>query len=244
MWGAKNKIKPVDVWHTKAMLIDPRKTKLTIIWNAKSEICENEEKSETPKLTVETEEVETNEPREATSSEENIENTKANLGDVESNFETSELDDFEIQGITEVSENLEDAKPTLQNMESSDAEVQISPQAEEDIETIEQNLGIIELNPPEAVNTIASSENLIITELDGTGAVATCKTDEANFELIPNEKEQENAMFLSVLKKTRSKWYNDKQFAKIVKKMEKGKKLKRKEFDKVFMHIRNYCQFN
>ena len=33
MRGAKNTNKAVDSWHTKAMLIDPRKTKLTIIWN-------------------------------------------------------------------------------------------------------------------------------------------------------------------------------------------------------------------
>jgi len=33
MWGARKTTKAVDSWHTKAMLIDPRKTKLTIIRN-------------------------------------------------------------------------------------------------------------------------------------------------------------------------------------------------------------------
>jgi hypothetical protein len=59
-----------------------------------------------------------------------------------------------------------------------------------------------------------------------------------------SEKEALNVRFLRVLEKTRSKWYNDKQLTKIVQKMEKGKNLKRKEFDKVYMHIRTYCGYN
>ena len=46
--------------------------------------------------------------------------------------------------------------------------------------------------------------------------------------------------FLIALEKTRELWDNDKQFAKIVQKMQKGKNLKRKEFDKVHAHLREY----
>jgi hypothetical protein len=39
--------------------------------------------------------------------------------------------------------------------------------------------------------------------------------------------------FLETLRKSKSKWQNDKEFAKIVEKMEKGKNLKKKEFSRV-----------
>ena len=38
--------------------------------------------------------------------------------------------------------------------------------------------------------------------------------------------------FLVTLSKTRNQWKNDKQFKKIIQKMEQGKNLKKKEFDK------------
>ena len=50
--------------------------------------------------------------------------------------------------------------------------------------------------------------------------------------------------FLNALKNTRKFWDNDKHFTKIVQKMEKGKNLKRKEFDKVYTHIRDHFQHN
>ena len=53
-----------------------------------------------------------------------------------------------------------------------------------------------------------------------------------------------NMKFLIVLEKTRELWDNDKQFAKIVQKMQKGKNLKRKEFDKVHAHLREYGQYH
>jgi len=40
------------------------------------------------------------------------------------------------------------------------------------------------------------------------------------------------ARFLVTLGKTRNQWKNDRQFNKIMQKMEKGKNLKKKEFDK------------
>ena len=39
--------------------------------------------------------------------------------------------------------------------------------------------------------------------------------------------------FLETLRKNQTNWQNDKEFAKIVKKMEKGKNLKKNEFAKV-----------
>jgi hypothetical protein len=49
----------------------------------------------------------------------------------------------------------------------------------------------------------------------------------------PVTHEPQNATFLETIRKTRATWENDKELAKIVKKMEKGKNLKKKEFDKV-----------
>ena len=45
---------------------------------------------------------------------------------------------------------------------------------------------------------------------------------------------QQNVRFLEAIRKNRASWEHDKKFAKIVKKMETGKNLKRKEFDKIY----------
>jgi len=60
MWGAKKANKAVDSWHTKAMLIDPRKTKLTII--RKIEPTRKTEKS----LEILALNVETSKPKQST----------------------------------------------------------------------------------------------------------------------------------------------------------------------------------
>ena len=44
---------------------------------------------------------------------------------------------------------------------------------------------------------------------------------------------QQNTRFLKTIKKTRSSWEHDREFMKIVQKMEKGKNLKKNEFDKI-----------
>jgi len=60
MWGAKKANKAVDLWHTKAMLIDPRKTKLTII-------CNTEPTSKTEKsLEILSLDVKTSKPKQST----------------------------------------------------------------------------------------------------------------------------------------------------------------------------------
>jgi len=50
--------------------------------------------------------------------------------------------------------------------------------------------------------------------------------------------------FLSAVIKTRKSWNNDKQFQKIVEKMEKGENLKRKEFEKVYSILREQGQYH
>jgi len=45
--------------------------------------------------------------------------------------------------------------------------------------------------------------------------------------------EQQNALFLNAIIKKRESWKHNKEFAKIVEKMQKGKNLKKKEFTKI-----------
>jgi hypothetical protein len=299
MWGKKTKNKAVDVWHTKAMLVDPKKTKITILWNIASEKCETEENSvsgplniktedpkimapnmhhaedlevvdpnfecaehnfktmesnldetadfdqttlnvETLKLNSGTKEPEAIEAQKATLSEGSVKNPLKNLGDMESNFEAEDLDNYEILTADVTLENLEITNPSGQSMAFNVAEVQ-NPLQSKEKGKMEQTLETVELNQPTVSSATASSKNSTDAESTEIEAVNTCEID-SNFSLTPVDKETEKAMFLGVLEKTRSKWYNDKQFAKIVQKMEKGKRLKGKDFEKVYVHIRDYCQ--
>ena len=303
MWWTKTKCKAVGVWHTKAMMVDPKKTKITMIWNATSDICENKDDTETqtlnleandpmiiiapnvcnakdseaanldfeaaelnfntnesnmdkiidfdestenidtPKLDIEITEPEATKAPKTAFSDENMKNASANLADPESNSQTEELDDTESLSTKEFSEILENEQLNPPNMASYVTEAQSPIQSKEDMGEMEQNLETAELVSTEALNTIFSSENLV-AECSATEEVTMYETEDAKFEPMHVEKEPENAMFLRVLEKTRLKWHNDKKFAKIVKKMEKGKNLKRKEFNEVYTRIRNYCQYN
>ena len=303
MWWAKTKNKSVDVWHTKAMMVDPRKTKITMIWIETPDICENKEDPETqtlnleannpkiikapnpcnakdleaanldfeaaelnfktkeanmdetidsdestenletPKLNIKITEPEAVEAPKAAFSGENVKNALTNLADLKSNSETEELDDTEILNTNEFSEILENEQLNPPSIASCMIEAHSPIRSNEDMGEMEKNLETVELISPETLNTIASSENLVVAD-SLAEAVIMHETEDSIFESMPVEKESENVMFLRVLEKTRSEWYNDKKFAKIVKKMEKGKKLKRKEFDEVYMRIRNYCQYN
>lgn len=51
--------------------------------------------------------------------------------------------------------------------------------------------------------------------------------------------EEQNALFLRTILLNRERWKYDREFAKIVTKMEKGKNLKKKEFDKIHWFIWN-----
>ena len=304
MWWAKTKGKAVGVWHTKAMMVDPKKTKITMIWNATPDMCETKEDPEpqtlnleandpkiiiapnvcnakdseaanldfeaaelnfntnepntdktinfdestenleTPKLDFEITEPERTEAPKTAFPDENVKNALPNLADLESNSQTEELDGTEIMSTNEFSEILKNEQLNQQSMASHATEVQSSIRSkEEDMGEIEQNLETAELISTEALNTSVSSENLV-AECSATEALIMYETEDTNFEPLPVEKELENVMFLRALEKTRLKWHNDKKFAKIVKKMEKGKNLKRKEFDEVYTRIRNYCQHN
>jgi hypothetical protein len=61
--------------------------------------------------------------------------------------------------------------------------------------------------------------------------------------LLTLRQEPLNLKFLRALEKTREIWDNDKQFSRIVQKMQKGKNLKREEFDKVHLYLRENCQY-
>jgi hypothetical protein len=302
MWGSKTKNKAVDAWHTKAMMVDPKKTKITIIWNTESKICEAEKHSETRAPNVETEhpknimasnayhakgiepadhnfetaeqnfqKMESNtdetpdfdeitqkletpktnfeileswviKARNKTFSEGSVENTLEHLGDMEPYYETAEFDGFETLSTYVTLDDLENPQPSQQSMASIMVEAQNHLQSKEDMG--EQNLEIVEPKPPEAVNTIASSENLTVEQTNEIEAGTACEAEDSNSKLMPIDKGSEKTLFLGALQKTRSQWYNDKKFAKIVQKMEKGKKLKGKEFEQVYTRIRNYCQYN
>ena len=58
--------------------------------------------------------------------------------------------------------------------------------------------------------------------------------------MLSSREESPNIRFLLALEKTRRLWGNDKQFTKIVQKMQKGKNLKQVEFDKVHFYLREY----
>ncbi|TRO46446.1 hypothetical protein E2P60_05320 [Candidatus Bathyarchaeota archaeon] len=303
MWWAKTKQKAVDVWYTKAMMVDPRKTKITLVWNATSDIHETEEDPEAQPLNLEAnnpkiiktsnmcnakdseaanldfeaaelnfktnesnmdktidsdENTENLEPSKIDSeivgpeaievpnrsfSDESVKNALTNLADLESNSQTEELDDAEILSINDFSEILENEQLTAPSRVSYGTEAHSPIQSKEDTGEMEQNLETVELVSTETLNAIASPENLPVAD-SVAEAVTKYETENGNFESMLVEKEPENVMFLRVLEKTRSEWCDDKKFSKIVKKMEKGKNLKRKEFDEVYMRIRNYCQYN
>jgi hypothetical protein len=50
---------------------------------------------------------------------------------------------------------------------------------------------------------------------------------------------EQNMLLLKTIQQKHERWKHDKEFAKIVTKMEKGKNLKKKEFDKIHWFIWN-----
>ncbi len=58
------------------------------------------------------------------------------------------------------------------------------------------------------------------------------------------EEEPPNHKFLRALIKTRTIWESDKQFTRVFQKMEKGKNLKREEFDRVYFMIRETAKYH
>ena len=121
--------------------------------------------------------------------------------------------------------------------------VQGGCQGFKDLKDTEQHLESTELSPSAPLCSVMA-DNSGSEEPNGSEATNAYEADDRAYELIAAEKGPLNLRFLRALEETSSKWCNDKQLAKIVKKMEKGKNLKRKEFDKVYMHIRTYCGYN
>jgi hypothetical protein len=313
MWGSRTKpSKAIKKWHNKAMLVDPRKTKITILWAETPETFESQENLKNMTLNPETEES-------AVVGEAFIQDAKESLEAVDPKFEiaedffdatepepkTEESNTIEKEEFDEANNNLENVEPILEPLESNtsneqeatcfaeigrtitnveaDAEQTIETLRPETAETLNTNDGIATLvtldpilqnaewNRVEAKadsETIAGLETVkqnpksmpparskapkspaTIEYLKGQESIAMGDADgyepeDCARELIAIEKESLNIRFLRVLEKTRSNWYNDRQFAKIVQKMKQGKNLKRKEFDRVYMHIRTYCGYN
>jgi hypothetical protein len=162
----------------------------------------------------------------------------------EQTSETLRSETAETLSTNDVTETLETIYPILQNAEWDRVEAHVDCETAADLETTEQNPESMEPPCSTAPNPTATVEYLKGGESMGMGATDAYEPEDCANELIATEKESLNIKFLRVLDKTRSKWYNDKQLAKIVQKMEKGKNLKRKEFDRVYTHIRTYCGYN
>jgi hypothetical protein len=161
-----------------------------------------------------------------------------NEGTMETSFEAVQLDVAEDCGSNEaVSVNVSERSL------GSVVAVQGGCQCVKNLKDMEHHLESTELSPSVALCSV-TADNSGSEEPNGSEATNAYEADDLAYELIATEKGPLNLRFLRALEKTSSKWCNDKQLAKIVKKMEKGKNLKRKEFDKVYMHIRTYCGYN
>jgi hypothetical protein len=305
VWGAKTKKKSsVDRWHSKAMLVDPKTTKITIIWAEVPETNQTEENLGIKPSNHDAAYLKAIESSNAHSAVENLEAADPNVGTVEQTVKTTEpklrtkesnvaeTPDFDEIVVLETTEpkleplekhvsmaqkpstslgSSEDAitkrgitQPNFETVAPDVAETLSTDKTAENPETFEPRLEYTASNLIEAQNPEESVEDIEIMKQDvrnmepylleasstiGRSGLETRSIEVANNdelegtnELMTAEEEPLNVKFLRALEKTRSMWYNDKQLAKIIKKMERGKNLKRKEFDKVYMHIRTHCQ--
>jgi len=253
MWGSKTKRKTAaDKWHTKAMLVDPKKTRIIMI-SAETpnteETIESELGTWTPNLhTAElapalyandpAENLETTEPNseidELTGEASDINDSTKNLGTTEKNLETAEPSGLEAPFATSSAEDLileahveaPMTRDSLENMATEPREGTTKPNSAE----LDDECENTELNVRSKDQNVADTTNL-------------CETNESTYDMVYTDQEPLNAKFLRALEKTRILWDNDKQLTKIVQKMQKGKNLKRKEFDKVYFYIREYLQY-
>ena len=246
------------------MLVDPRKTEITIIWAEMPETCESQENLGNIALNSKTKESTIIAQASTKYAEEGLKTVDLKFEIAENFFGTEpdpkiaepntiEKQDFYEATSEQTSETLrpETAKTRstndgvetvehsiLQNSDWDRTETQADSETAADLETTEQN--------PESIAPACSTVSTTTVEYfkdeesAGMNATDAYESMDCDCELMATEKEPLNIRFLRVLEKTRSKWYNDKQLAKIVQKMEKGKNLKRKEFDRVYMHIRTY----
>ena len=311
MWGSKTKqSKAIKKWHYKAMLVDPRKVEITIIWAEMPETYESQESlgnmasnSKTEESTViananiqdaekrvkkvepkfeitesfdvtgsdpKIEESNTVEKQDFDEADDDLKNIETISELVESNIpnwrgaacfkefvrtltnveaaakQASEISSSETGETLETTEEIEtlETYPLLSNSKWDKVEAQAESETMADLEAPEQNLESMAPACSTAPNSTATVEGLKGGESMGMEVTDVHEPENCDCELAATEKESLNIRFLRVLEKTRSKWYNDKQLVKIVQKMEKGKNLKRKEFDRVYTHIRTHCGYN
>ena len=303
MWGKKlKKRKAVDRWHTKAMLIDPRKVKITMLWTAEPNTSESVEDSgvEAAKLEiVEPSAIESAGAQVGTGSIEAFDLSFDHVGSLASAGADLLAPDPSVTDPPEVcvnAENLEAGGPSLEAFDLNLAEGQIAADSAEDLGSALPEVGDIEvdscsvglgvaltptevessenitatgpkmesevssvaepekacqpagelvvpaLEAAEAPTAVASPEGQKPTEPIAAEPVGVAATDDCVYAVVSEGKEPVNVQFLRALEKTRSIWNGDAQFVKIVQKMQKGKTLKRKEFEQVYLHIHTYCQ--
>ena len=161
-------------------------------------------------------------------------------GITQPNFETVASDVAETLSTDKTTENPETLEPRLEYTASNLIEAQNAGESVEDVEIMKQD--VRNMKPYLLEESSTTGRNGL--ETIGIEVANNDELAEDNNELMSAKEEPLNVKFLRALEKTRSMWYNDKQLAKIIKKMERGKNLKRKEFDKVYMHIRTHCQYH
>ena len=234
------------------MLVDPKKTKIIMISVETSNTDESTELglgtltqnldtaelAPAPHAADPAENLETadhnSEIDELTGEASDINDSTENLGTTEQNLETPELSSLEglFAGsstedlILETNVEAPMAQDSIENMTTETSEETTKPSsAELDVECENTELSV----RPKEQNVVDTTN--------------PCETNESTYEMVYTDQEPLNAKFLRALEKTRILWDNDKQLTKIVQKMQKGKNLKRKEFDKVYFHIREYLQY-
>jgi len=307
MWSLKTKkTNAVKRWHSKAMLVDPKTTKITIVWSEMPATNQTEKNLETNPSNHDESDPKAIESPKAYAAAESLEAVYPNVGTVEQTVKktepelrteesnVNETSDFNVtmeiletepklepteeqvsmaqkpatflgsledatpkQGITQpnfenvvpdvaetpstnkTAENPEILEPRSEYTASNFVEAQNAEESIEDVEMTKQDVEKMEPYPLETSSPIERS----VSETRGTEVANNNELAEGTNELMSAEEEPLNSKFLRALKKTRSTWYNDKQLTKIIQKMERGKNLKRKEFDKVYWHIRTHCQY-
>jgi len=306
MWGSKlKKRKAVDNWHTKAMLVDPKKTKITMLWAAEPETCEVGEdlKAEASvpgveELPIVTEAFKANVAVESLGTRDQQLGSAGNLEPVEPSPETLESPVAETPSASEPAENLEVERLNLETLESDVAEAQstvdfaggfdVALSDVDDVELGSSDLGLglaetpcsgesdgtlempisdlqsgvsnlaesekpceptetsvaVEQKVPEASLEAASPESLKAPEAIEHEAADTLEVDDSVYDVVFEGKEPVNMQFLRALENTRSMWDSDEKLTKIVQKLKKGKNLKRKEFERVYLHIHTYCRYH
>ncbi len=212
MWRSKPKIRTaVTTWHRKAMLVDPRKTKIIMSWT-----------TVTPEAN------------------ENIENLQ--IEKVDSVRQNSKI--AESSSTPNVACNMESlfTENTYENLITETVmEIPETPDLVEEVTTA----SIIEVPEPLAPEPSTEYELSEVKEetIQPDLTQTTTWEEKQTYDMVFTDPEPANLKLLRAVEKTRILWENQKQYAKIVKKMQKGKNLKRKEFDKVHFYIREYLQY-